>query len=125
MSEKKKEISKFALLKRKISRKFSLHKKEEKPTIPKRWRKGKQKTGVTTNTTHSSTETYKIRIPFLRTMKRYLAGLLLLLNGLFGIASLTMPTIIRYFGFLFLLNAFILLDYLWKTARRRIKIEEE
>jgi len=61
---------------------------------------------------------YKKRIPGLRWFKRILAGFLLLINFSFSqfllgnIGTQAQPMFI-----LFLLNSFIIIDYLWKTRR--------
>jgi len=61
----------------------------------------------------------KIRIPYLLPAKRYLAGILFLLNLVLALTPLIFPIPqAEPLTIFFLLNAFILLDYLWKTRRR-------
>lgn len=58
-------------------------------------------------------------LPWLRQLKRLMAGLLLCVN--FFIAEFILGTTpgALILVFLFLLNSFILVDYLWKTMRRK------
>jgi hypothetical protein len=61
---------------------------------------------------------YKKRIPGLRWFKRILAGFLLLINFAFSQYLLgSIGTQAQPMFLLFLLNSFILIDYLWKTRR--------
>lgn len=115
-----------------------LRKQNTKPqTItlpPKPFEKYKKKQESNPSVSHSSISgtpssrriTYgrKLRIPHLRTFKRYTAGLLLLINGLLFILTLSAPTtasssqtllIFFFFG-----NTLIILDYIWKTSSWRI-----
>ena len=59
---------------------------------------------------------YKIKVPYLRKTKKYLAAILFLVNGVIGLLSLFFQPVL---GFIFLGNAFILLDYLWKVRRNK------
>ena len=58
---------------------------------------------------------YKIKIPYLRKVKKYVAAVLFICNSVIGLLSLFFIPIL---GLLFLGNAFVLLDYLWKTRRK-------
>ena len=58
---------------------------------------------------------YKIKIPYLRKTKKYLAAILLLINGGIGVLSLGFQPAL---SLIFLGNAFILLDYLWKIRKK-------
>ena len=58
---------------------------------------------------------FKIQIPHLLRIKRFLAGILLLINGIFIIGSSS----IGLLGLVFFLNCFVLLDYLFKTRRKK------
>ena len=58
----------------------------------------------------------KIRIPYLRDVKRYMAGVLFLVNVVLALSTFMVPQSQILIVF-FLANAFILLDYLWKTRR--------
>lgn len=56
--------------------------------------------------------------PWLRQLKRSMAGILLIINFFIGEFILgTTPGALIFF-FLFLANSFILIDYLWKTMKR-------
>ena len=66
--------------------------------------------------TSSIPSKYKIKIPYLRKAKKYLAGILFLVNGFVGLLSLGFQPAL---GLIFLGNAFILLDYLWKIRRSK------
>lgn len=59
----------------------------------------------------------KFRIPGLRTAKRLLGGILLIVNFA---CFLAIAPIQEGIGFFFLLNGFILIDYLWKTRKVRV-----
>lgn len=57
----------------------------------------------------------KIRIPMLRTIKRLIAAFLLIVNFFISQASLMSASQSQPLFVLFILNSFILVDYLWKT----------
>jgi len=65
----------------------------------------------------------KIRVPFLKQAKKWLAGLLLLLNGFMGFICFSSGNA-QAFGWFFLLNSFIFLDYIWKLSHYKIIKEE-
>jgi len=60
----------------------------------------------------------KIHVPGLRTAKRVIAGILLVINFFIAQATLMSAPASQPLYLLFILNAFILLDYLWKTRRK-------
>jgi len=129
ITKNKKSPSKFSLLKKKLLAKITnIFYREEKPeyALPERWEKEKMKKNpleVPHKPAYSPKMKQKIRIPLLRPMKRYIAFFLLLINVFLGFVSLTSP-IGGPLGFFFLLNAFICLDYLWKTSHWKIVKEE-
>jgi len=61
--------------------------------------------------TSSIPSKYKIKIPYLRKAKKYLAAVLLLINVSIGLLSLGFQPVL---GLIFFGNAFIMLDFLWK-----------
>lgn len=65
----------------------------------------------------------KLHIPGLRTGKRVLATFLLAINFVISQAALTSAQNTQPMFALFLLNSFILLDYIWKTRSKK-KIEK-
>lgn len=67
-------------------------------------------------------KSYKIHVPGLRTTKRLTATILLFFNFFISQVTLTGPATTRPFAIFFLLNAFLLADYLWKT-RAKPKVE--
>lgn len=84
---------------------------EDLPTRPKLVHLGRPK------------KPFKIRVPGLRHGKRILAGILLAVNFLLSQATLLGPTVTLPIALFFFANAFICLDYIWKT-RRKTKIEQ-
>ena len=60
----------------------------------------------------------KLKIPFLRTLKRFLAASLLIVNFVISQGALLSASITQPMFWLFILNVFILVDYLWKTRSR-------
>jgi len=93
-------------------------KKKQDPTeatvVPRSWIKPEAQPKPTPFTIK-----YKRRIPGLRAIKRILAGILLLINFSFSQFLLgSIGTQAQPMFFLFLLNSFILIDYLWKTRRK-------
>jgi len=107
--------------------------KEEELEIPKEWLeamtpeerktilselKNKKKAAKSVKVTFPKRTTKKIRIPVLRTIKRYIAAFLLIINVLFFVS--TLPIGQGLLSLLFMLNCFIFLDYLNKTRRKDI-----
>lgn len=87
--------------------------------IPKEWQTNKP--NVKSNPSPSLFEkssSHKIRVPGLLTMKRVIAGVLLIFNFFIAQATLTSAPATQPLYILFILNAFILIDYLWKTRRK-------
>lgn len=72
----------------------------------------------------------KWHIPHLRSLKRGLAGILVIFNFLFSQFCLMSTPTTQVMGLLFLANSFIIADYLWKTRkepeifRKVMKVEE-
>lgn len=64
----------------------------------------------------------KFHIPGLRTAKRVLATIMLIINFVISQAALTSAENTQPMFILFLLNSFFLLDYIWKTRKKK-KIE--
>lgn len=60
----------------------------------------------------------RYRIGFLLKVKRVIAGLLLIVNVITAFMAIENTA-----SFFFLLTAFILLDYLWKTRKKAIHFE--
>lgn len=85
--------------------------------VPKEWLEQTPKPS-TSSKTHSRFKPSKIHIPFLRTTKRVMAGLLLIINFIISQATLTSHPDTQPLFWLFLLNSFIILDYIWKTRRK-------
>jgi hypothetical protein len=105
-------------------------KKQEKPfqnpeqmMVPKEWLTPENIPKIQEKYTIIDKANYrKFRIPGLRTSKRIIAGILLLLNFFISQATLTGPVATQGFAVFFLLNSFILVDYLWKTrAKTEVK----
>ena len=116
---------------------FDLFQEEEEIPefeIPKKWRRRKSKSGMdSVPTTEQTTKIiltkvipevptsispkYKIKVPYLRKIKKYLAAVLLLINVSVGLLSLGFQPLL---GLLFLGNAFIILDFLWKVRRKKV-----
>jgi hypothetical protein len=59
----------------------------------------------------------KIRIPGFRALKRWSAAVCMVLNFVIGEMSLTAPQG-QPFAVFFIVNAFLLADYIWKTQRK-------
>lgn len=76
---------------------------------PKPWKKPKM--------IHASST--KLKIPGLLGSKRIMAGILLVINFIFGESALTAGSFGVPVAIMFLANSFILLDYLWKTRTKR------
>lgn len=91
---------------------------EEKPeyTIPKSWKKGKPKTLKPTKVVKPTKPPRKIKIKLLRPAKRLGAFLCFIASSALSVVSLTMNPM-HYYSIFFLLNSYILLDYLWKTRK--------
>jgi len=104
---------------------------EDNPPKPFEKFKKKQETNPSTSTpspSSSSTRiTYsrKIRIPHLRTFKRYTAGILFLINFFLLLITATTSNVMSAPMTLFFLgNTFVLLDYLYKTSHLKIVRDE-
>lgn len=83
-------------------------------TVPRSWEKKK---GQKLEKAPAVTK-HKLRVPHLLTFKRILAAFLLLVNFVFSQFLLgSVGTGAQPMFILFLLNSFILVDYLWKTRR--------
>ncbi len=67
--------------------------------------------------------TVKWRIPGFRQFKRLTAGLLMVVNFIIGELTLTGPRTTLIFALFFLLNAFLLADYLWKTRKKNTPLD--
>ena len=87
--------------------------------IPKEWRESENPGPTPTPSLFKETGTQKIRVPGLRMVKRVIAALLLIINFLIAQATLMSAPATQPLYLLFGLNAFILLDYLWKTRRKQ------
>lgn len=59
----------------------------------------------------------KRHLPIIRTFKRWIAGLLIIINFIISQFVLGWGQNAQVFTLFFLANAFILIDYLWKTRR--------
>ena len=94
--------------------------KSENPWGKKTSKSTKTKSLQTTRT-KASWKTYKIHIPGLRTAKRVIAAILLIVNFFIAQTALTSATQTQPLYWIFFLNALILLDYLWKTRRRAVE----
>lgn len=101
---------------------------EEKQPQPKRWARPGSETGdqrVKKSTSRlgwdrvklPSISIRKVRVPGLRTFKRWLAFSLVVLNFIIAELSLTGPGS-QPFALFFLANCFLLIDYLWKTRKK-------
>jgi hypothetical protein len=98
------------------------HKQEESIEIPASWRKSPRPGDSSASSARARkqiiVEKHKIRVPGLRWFKRCLASFLLLINFVFSqfllgrVGEQGQPLFI-----LFLLNSFIMADYLWKTRK--------
>jgi len=84
--------------------------------VPKAWLKETAKPS-TSHEIHGRFKPSKIHIPFLKTGKRVMAGVLLVVNVIISQATLMSNPDTQPLFWLFLLNSFIILDYLWKTRR--------
>ena len=83
-------------------------------TVPRSWSK---KTGQKTKPV-ARVINHRLRVPHLLFFKRALAAFLLLVNFVFSQFLLgSVGTGAQPMFILFLLNSFILVDYLWKTRR--------
>jgi hypothetical protein len=83
-------------------------------TVPRSWSK---KIGQKTKPA-PRVISHRLRVPHLLTIKRMLAAFLLLVNFVFSQFLLgSVGTGAQPMFILFLLNSFILIDYLWKTRR--------
>jgi hypothetical protein len=60
---------------------------------------------------------WKFHLPHFLTIKRTIAGFLMLFDFILAIVTLTSAT--GFFALIFLLNTYLLADYLWKTARKK------
>lgn len=89
---------------------------EKEGEVPKAWLKETAKPSPS-HETHSRFKPTKIKIPFLKTGKRVVAGLLLVVNVIISQATLMNNPNTQPLFLLFILNSFIILDYLWKTRR--------
>lgn len=129
MTEKKERKKSF--FKRLLHRQPPPDKTEDKTesNIPKSWRKTNPTSAPTPTSTITKPRLFKekIRIPFLKTAKRYVAALLLLVNGFLFLMLLgyTPSTLTQGMSLLFLGNSFILLDYLWKSSSWRVTKKNE
>jgi hypothetical protein len=98
--------------------------------VPEKWKKKKKQISISEPETTKTTKLklkpskptlprkYKIKIPYLRRIKKILAGILCLIYSGIGFLSLLINPI---FSFIFLAGAFIMLDYLWKLRRKKKK----
>lgn len=88
--------------------------------IPKEWQKGNPHPKIpSTSTSYVKEGSRKIRVPGLLMTKRTIAGVLLLFNFFIAQATLMSAQATQPLYLLFILNAFILLDYIWKTRRKQ------
>jgi len=98
-------------------------KKSDEQTIPEAWLENNPnvtknlRTGITTVRFEGKGK-YKLRVPGLRAIKRFLAAILLIFNFFVAQASLTSASASQPLALFFYLNFFVLLDYLWKTRRK-------
>jgi hypothetical protein len=91
---------------------------EETIRIPASWKKPARPGEKPANRKQIVVEKHKIRVPGLRWFKRALAGSLLFINFIFSQFLLSrMGDQGQSLFILFLLNCFIMADYLWKTRR--------
>ena len=102
-------------------------KTKQETEIPKEWRKEKGSNPFPTKSTKPSRWSLphfkgpeKIHVPGLRLFKRILAGILTLINFFVMCATLMSNPNTQPLFWLFALNFFILLDYMWKTGRGKI-----
>ena len=107
---------------------LSTFQKEEEPEyeLPKSWGKGKSSSGSSKSPKTAKTtvtmpkirfpKVKKVKVPGLRKAKRYGAGLLFLVSCVIVLAGATTGAN-ALLTLLFLLYAFYMLDYLWKTRR--------
>lgn len=97
---------------------FKREKKKEKTIeVPSEWVTAPQSTTKQKLVSVEVKKRRKIRVPGLRTAKRVLAGLLLIVNFLISQATLMSAPATQPLFFLFFLNALMYLDYLWKTRK--------
>ena len=89
--------------------------RKEKVAVPPSWIENQGATNIDSDTVSLVVDKprRKIRLPFLRTLKRVLAGFLFLVNFLSAVLGWSMGT--PQVGIILLPNSFIILDYLWKT----------
>jgi len=95
--------------------------KETTVETPSSWLKDKQKIKLSSSiglTELVIKKKGKRRIPLLRTVKRLLAATLLIINFFISQASLMSAAASQPLFLLFILNSFIMLDYLWKTRKK-------
>ena len=93
---------------------------KEKEEIPEAWAKGRivKKAGEDVPTLEVKVKevgTQKIRVPFLRTLKKVLGGIMLIFSFWAAIATFNSIPIFLMFALYF----FLLLDYLWKMREPR------
>lgn len=108
-----------------LDRIFRRNKKEptkEDPKPPGSWTKPAptRSTGSKWTPRLPKRPTVKWRIPGFRQFKRLAAGLLMVVNFIIGELTLTGPRSTLIFAVFFLLNSFLLADYLWKTRKRKM-----
>lgn len=116
MKEEKEKQNIFQKISKILSPKMTEDEKQIK------WNRRLSKRKKTTATEPAEEESKKIRIPHLKKMKRILAGILVLINGLFCLIGIYSSPPLWIF---FLANVFILMDYLWKTGSWRITKDED
>lgn len=107
----------------KISKIFSPKMTEDEKQIKWNKRLSKRKKSTASTSEPVEKEGRKVfRIPHLRKIKRIIAGILVLVNGVFFFIGLysSPPLWIIFAG-----NTFILIDYLWKTGNWRITKDED
>lgn len=112
-----KSKSKKPKIKPKKIRKIAEKKVSDDLEVPPEWREEK---GNPSSFTPSLEVHRKIRVPGLRTFKRVLAAILLIINFFISQATLMSATATQPLFLLFGLNCLFLLDYLWKTRRSEI-----
>jgi len=113
---------------KKVKKQKTKQKKPTKPQkkkvdgveIPEAWRKQKEKnpSGSSSFKVSTTKTSRKIHVPGLRMGKRLLAAILLIINLFISQATLMSAPTSQPMFWLFILNSFILLDYLWRTRRR-------
>lgn len=108
---------------------FKKKKKPETIKAPEKWFQQTKKGQIIIPKTEGVIELEvkkhkKFHVPGLRTAKRVLAGFLLIINFFISQATLMSAATSQPLFWLFFLNSFIILDYIWKTRNKPQVIEE-